>query len=92
MRELAEKHADDPFTILGISVDEEVETVTDFMEGESMPWAHWHVGVNSDLGTSWQIPGYPTYIVIGRDGVILSRGHNLDAAAEVIKQAINGEA
>ena len=92
MRGLAEKYSDDQFDILGISVDAEVETVTDFMEGESMPWSHWHIGVASDMGLAWRIPGYPTYVVFDQDGMILSRGHNLDAAAEAVEQAVNGEA
>ena len=92
LRGLAEEYPEDQFEILGISVDEELETVTDFQEGEPMPWSHWHVGVGSDMNMAWQIPGYPTYVVIDQDGVILSRGHNLDAATEAIEQAINGEA
>ena len=60
MRDLAEAHPGDRFEILGISVDAELETVTDFMEDEPMPWAHWHVGVGSELGLSWNIAGYPT--------------------------------
>ena len=92
MRGLAGKYPDDQFEILGISFDAELETVTDFMEGRSMPWAHWHVGVNSEMDMAWDITGLPTYVVIDREGMILSRGHDLDAAAEVIERAVNGEA
>ena len=92
LRELQEGYSDNQFTILGISVDAEVETVTDFLEDESMPWEHWHIGVDSDFQMSWRIPGYPTYVVIDQDGLILSRGHDLDAASKAIEQAVNGEA
>lgn len=92
MRGLAGKYPDDQFEILGISFDAELETVTDFMEDRSMPWSHWHVGVNSRMDMAWDIKGLPTYVVIDRDSVILSRGHDLDAAAEAIEQAVNGEA
>ena len=92
LRELQEGYADNQFTILGISVDAEVETVTDFLEDESMPWEHWHIGVDSDFQMSWRIPGYPTYVVIDKDGVIVLRGHDLDAASKAIEQAVNGEA
>ncbi|MXZ26714.1 MAG: TlpA family protein disulfide reductase [Gammaproteobacteria bacterium] len=92
MRGLAGKYPEDQFEILGISFDAELETVTDFMEDRSMPWSHWHVGVNSEMDMAWDIKGLPTYVVIDRDGVILSRGHNLDAAAKAIEQAVNGEA
>ena len=92
LRELQEGYSDNQFTILGISVDAEVETVTDFLEDESMPWEHWHIGVDSDFQMSWRIPAYPTYVVINKDGVIVSRGHDLDAASKAIEQAVNGEA
>ena len=92
MRGLDGKYPEDQFEILGISFDAELETVTDFMEDRSMPWSHWHVGVNSKMDMAWDITGLPTYVVIDRDGMILSRGHNLDAAAKAIEQAVNGEA
>lgn len=88
MRDLAEGSPDDRFEILGISVDAELETVTEFMEDEPMPWSHWHIGVGSELGLSWNIAGYPTYVVVDADGVIQSRGHDLDAAIEVIEEAL----
>ena len=91
MRDLAEAHPGERFEILGISVDAELETVTDFMEDEPMPWSHWHVGVGSELGLSWNIAGYPTYVVVDADGVIRSRGHDLDAAIEVIEETLGDE-
>ncbi|MDE0420674.1 MAG: TlpA disulfide reductase family protein [Gammaproteobacteria bacterium] len=91
MRDLADAHRGERFEILGISVDAELETVTDFMEDEPMPWAHWHVGVGSELGLSWNINAYPTYVVVDGTGVILSRGHDLDAAIEVIEGVLGDE-
>ena len=88
MRDLAKAHSEERFEILGISVDAELDTVIDFMEDEPMPWAHWHVGVGSELGLSWNITGYPTYVVVDGDGVVLSRGRDLDAAIKVIDQAL----
>ena len=91
MRDLADAHRGERFEILGISVDAELETVTDFMEDEPMPWAHWHVGVGSELGLSWNISAYPTYVVVDGTGVILSRGHDLDAAIEIIEGVLADE-
>ena len=89
MRDLSGAHPEERFEILGISVDAELETVTDFMEDEPMPWAHWHIGVGSDLGLSWNITGYPTYVVVDAGGVIRSRGHDLDAAIKVIEETLD---
>ena len=56
-----------------------------------MPWAHWHVGVGSELGLSWNIAGYPTYVVVDANGVIRSRGHDLDAAIKIIEETLGSE-
>ena len=90
LRELAAAHPKDRFEILAISVDEEAETVIEFMEEEPMPWAHWHIGAQSELGRSWQVRVFPTYMVVDVDGTILSRGSTLAESMELIEQALNG--
>ena len=90
LRELAAAHPKDRFEILAISVDEEAETVIEFLEEEPMPWAHWHIGAQSELGRSWQIRVFPTYMVADVDGKILSRGSTLEDSKALIEQALNG--
>ncbi len=88
LRDLAAAYPEDRFEILAISVDEEVETVVEFMAEEPMPWAHWHIGVQSQLARSWQIRVFPTYMVVGVDGTILSRGETLEESRTLIEQAL----
>ena len=88
LRELAAAYPKDRFEILAISVVEEVEEVTEFMEDEPMPWAHWHIGAQSELGRSWQIRVFPTYMVVDADGTILSRGLTLEESKALIEQAL----
>lgn len=88
LRELAAAYPADRFEILAISVDDEVETVIEFMEDEPMPWAHWHIGAQSELGRSWQINAFPTYMVVDADGTILSRGLTLEESMALIEQAL----
>ena len=89
LRELAAAYPKDRFEILGISVDEEVETVIEFMEDEPMPWAQWHIGSTSELMRSWQIRAYPTYMVIDADGKILRRGSGLVESRSLIEEALD---
>ena len=91
LRELAASYPKDRFEILAISVDEEVEEVTEFMEEEPMPWAHWHIGAQSELGRSWQIRVFPTYMVVDADGTILSRGLTLEESKALIENALDDE-
>lgn len=78
LRELALDQPEDKFEILSISVDEEVDTVMDFQVDEPMPWSNWHVGEDSDLVDSWQVEGFPTYVLLDSEGLVLARGYDLD--------------
>ena len=73
LRELVAEMPADRFALIAISVDDEVETVTRFMEDEPMPWTNWHVGRGSDIGRLLRVQGYPTYVLVDENGRILSR-------------------
>ena len=62
----------DRFARLAVSVDEELETVTEFMERETMPWYNWHLGLSSDLERILDVRGFPTYLLADENGTILS--------------------
>ena len=77
LRDLAAELPEDRFEILSISIDAELESVTEFLADESMPWAHWHVGVGSELARIWQVRAIPTYVLIDVNGTILGKGNRL---------------
>ena len=78
LRELVAELPADRFALLGISVDEELETVTAFREREPMPWTNWHAGIESDITRAWALRGFPTYVLVDDQGVILARGSGID--------------
>ena len=78
LRELVAELPTDRFALLGISVDEEFETVEAFREREPMPWTNWHVGIESDITRAWAVRGFPTYVLVDGQGVILARGNGID--------------
>ena len=73
LRELVAKLPADRFALVSISVDEELRTVTRFIEDEPMPWTNWHVGEGSDLERLLRIRHYPTYVLADENGKILGR-------------------
>ena len=77
LRELVGKLPPDRFTLLAISVDKEVGTVTKFIEDEPMPWTNWHSGKESAIVRLMRIRGYPTYVLADENGKILSRYRGL---------------
>ena len=78
MVELDESLPDREFEILSISVDEKLETVTEFQDSTPMDWANWHVGPKADLLGTWAVRGYPTYILVDHNGTIVARQHDLN--------------
>ena len=91
LRELDESLPDERFEILSISVDAELDTVTEFQVDEPMPWANWHIGPKSDILKTWVVRGYPTYLLVDGDGTVLARTHDLnDDLAALIERTVNG--
>ena len=73
LREMVEELPEEHFQIIGVSVDEELDTVTDYLADKPLPWVVWHVGTESDLVRRWRVTGFPTYVLIGPEGTILSK-------------------
>ncbi|MCY3971359.1 MAG: TlpA disulfide reductase family protein [Acidobacteria bacterium] len=78
LRELVADLPSDRFALLSISVDEKLETVTEFLEDEPMPWSNWHVGRGSEVTETLDVSSYPTYILLDEQGEILARTGGLD--------------
>ena len=77
LRDLATELPAERFEILSISIDAELQSVLDFQEDESMPWAQWHIGVGSELAKVWQVNAIPAYVLIDGQGRILAKGNAL---------------
>ena len=91
LRELDESLPDERFEIVSISVDEELDTVTEFQVDEPMPWANWHIGPKSEILKTWVIRGYPTYLLVDGEGTVLARTHDLDDnLTALIERTVSG--
>ena len=92
LRQMADEMPVERFQIIGVSVDEELETVTDYLADNPLPWAVWHIGTESELVRRWRVTGFPTYVLIGPDRKILGKhpgSFNAEFRAE-IEQAVRG--
>ena len=54
-------------------MDEELDTVTDYLADEPLQWVVWHVGNDSELVRRWRVTGFPTYVLIGPEGTIINK-------------------
>lgn len=91
LRELIAELPKDSFEILSISVDDEVDTVTEFQLEEPMPWANWHIGPRHEILQTWAVRGYPTYVLVDARGNIAARQHELDETFVSLIRSTAGE-
>ena len=73
LREMVDKLPKERFQIIGVSVDEELDTVTDYLADNPLQWVVWHVGDESEIVRRWRVTGFPTYVLIGPDGTIINK-------------------
>ena len=73
LREMVDELPKERFQIIGVSVDEELDTVTDYLADEPLQWVVWHVGNDSELVRRWRVTGFPTYVLIGPEGTIINK-------------------
>ena len=90
LRELVARLPADRFALVAISADEELGTVTRFIEDEPMPWTNWHAGLESDFERFLRIETYPTYLLADENGTILARTGGLDSSfVSLIEKAVD---
>ena len=86
-REMVKKLKDKPFVLVSVSADAKKETLTKFLEGNSMPWTHWWNGATGGILTELGIRAFPTIYVLDSKGVIRYkdvRGEAMDKAVETL--------
>ena len=69
-RELIDKLAKKQFKILSVSADEKKDTLTEFLEKEKMPWAHWWDGMQGPIAKTFKVCAFPTMYLIDAKGMI----------------------
>ncbi len=71
-RELMEKHAGKPFTILGINVDESLADCTSAIKKEKITWPTIYDGSPEvgEITRKWRVNSFPTIVMIDHEGLI----------------------
>ena len=86
-RELVERLKGRPFKLVGVSADDEKETLIRFLRKEKMPWTHMWSGATGGFIDQYQIGSYPTIYVLDAEGTIRFkhvRNEEMDRAVETL--------
>lgn len=72
-RSLVEKLKDEPFAIIGVNSDEDLEELAEVVKQENITWrSFWNgpQGTSGPISTQWNVRGWPTLYLIDAKGVI----------------------
>ncbi len=73
LKELVERHKDDPFALIGINVGDSAEAYRDGIKKFEVSWLS---AFEADsIAQLYSVQGFPTYLVLDVDGKIVHRGH-----------------
>ena len=85
-RSLVTRHADEPFVLLGVNCDEELDTLRPVLARQGICWRSWaDGGTTGPIAAAWGVHNWPTIYVLDARGVIRFKhieGQALDEAVD----------
>jgi len=97
-RSLVKRLADQPFALLGINSDRDLEALQATLKKENITWrSFWNgeKGTSGPISTAWNVRSWPTIYVLDHKGVIRYknvRGERMDSAVDTLLEELKAEA
>ncbi len=89
LKELVERHKDDPFVLLGVNTGDAEDAYREGMKKYGVTWTCAYQGEKKAIAKLFEVTGYPTYYLIDPDGRILGKGHSGSAYDKTIQKEID---
>ena len=91
MKQLYDKYHDKGFELIAYSCDQDLDDLKQFEEQSPHPWHVASVILSkeaelTDYSTFYGIPGYPTFVLVGKDGKVLHVTHSIHEIAEKLAE------
>ena len=75
LKELVERHKDDPFALIGVNVGDSPESYRKGVKDFGVSWLSAFEGKEgSPIADLYSVESFPTYLVLDVDGTIVYRG------------------
>jgi cytochrome oxidase Cu insertion factor (SCO1/SenC/PrrC family) len=87
LRAVQERFSNTGFSVIGVMVDQEVDTVIAAQESDDISWPCVWDGPSGPIAETYNVGGYPTVLLLDRDGRIVARGlrHEKQLVAHIEK-------
>ncbi|MFO1460676.1 MAG: sigma-70 family RNA polymerase sigma factor [Verrucomicrobiota bacterium] len=84
LQNLLEQHAHEPFAIVGVYGDNDVERARAELEQKGVTWLSFDDKRGGPIAREWNVQGWPNFWLIDRKGIIRHRGLRGSALAEAV--------
>ena len=81
------KLAGQPFVLLGVNSDRDLDKLKPSLEKNKISWrSFWNgpQGTRGPISTAWGVSGWPTIYIIDKDGIIRERNKRNEAMAVAV--------
>lgn len=93
LKALVERHADQPFAIVGINTDGDKDTYRKKAVEHGVTWTNaWTGSTNAGVPKAWGVQSYPTIYVLDADHVIRHVNARGDELERVVQELLDEQA
>jgi thiol-disulfide isomerase/thioredoxin len=87
-RELVANHKNEPFVLLGVSVDRSISDIEKVEQNGKVTWRNWWFEgrERDEVLKTWRVEGFPTIILIDHNGIIQHRWYGNPGFGEIDKE------
>lgn len=89
-----ELHKDDPFTVIGINTDSDLEDYAKKAADRDITWRNaWCPSPSGGIPGAYSVTGFPTVILVDADGMAVWQGHFFEgdeSFQEALASALEG--
>ena len=82
IEELYETEQDRGFDVVGISLDQDLDQLSDFLGEHNVPWTLLAGDSASDLADKYNVRGIPMLMLVDSTGKVVATGHSLSAVTK----------
>ena len=86
-RSLVKKLAEEPFALIGVNSDRDLDKLRPRLEEEQITWrSFWNgpEGTGGPIAKDWDVMGWPTIYILDGNGIIRERNKRNEAMEEAV--------